>query len=113
MRPIIIQNSNIPKYLSIFINIYAITLYPFIISRGEMDDVVLNHEKIHLAQQKELWLIGFYLLYVYYWLRNKLTGMDSRAAYINIPFEIEAYQNEENKYYLITRKRNDWRRYLV
>ena len=113
MRPIIIQNSNIPKYLSIFINIYAITLYPFIICREEMDDTVLNHEKIHLHQQKELWIIGFYFLYVYYWLRNKVAGMTSQEAYAYIPFEIEAYQNETSKYYLLTRKKNSWRKYVV
>ena len=112
MRPIIIQNSNIPKYLSIFINIYAITLHPFIICRGEMDDRTLNHEKIHLAQQKELWIIGFYLLYVYYWLRGKMQGQSSLIAYLNIPFEVEAYSNENNQFYLLTRKRNSWRKYI-
>ena len=113
MRPIIIQNSNIPKYLSIFINIYAITLYPFIICREEMDEVVLNHEKIHLAQQKELWIIGFYLLYVYYWLRRRLSGESSLIAYLNIPFEVEAYSNESNHQYLKQREKHSWRKYLV
>lgn len=113
MRPIIIQNSNIPKYLSIFINIYAITLYPFIICREEMDEVVLNHEKIHLAQQKELWIIGFYFLYVYYWLLGKAKGESSLIAYLNIPFEVEAYSNESNKLYLLQRKKHNWRKYLV
>tara|TARA_A100001011_G_C13871917_1_gene659337 strand:- start:198 stop:536 length:339 start_codon:yes stop_codon:yes gene_type:complete len=108
MRPIIIQNSDIPKYLSIFININAITLYPFIISRGEMDESTINHEKIHIEQQKELWIIGFYLLYVYYWLRGKLKGESSLSAYLNIPFEIEAYSNETKRFYLIERKRHAW-----
>ena len=113
MRPIIIQNSNIPKYLSIFINIYAITLYPFIICREEMDEVTLNHEKIHLAQQKELWIIGFLFLYVYYWMKGKWKGESSLIAYLNIPFEIEAYTNESKKYYLLARKKYNWRKYLV
>ena len=113
MRPIILQNSNIPKYLSIFINIYAITLYPFIICKEEMDDITLNHEKIHLAQQKELWIIGFYFLYVYYWLREKWKGDTSLGAYLAIPFEVEAYTNERDKSYLSTRKRNAWKKYLV
>ena len=113
MRLIIIQNSNIPKYLSIFINIYAITLYPFIICREEMDEVTLNHEKIHLAQQKELWIIGFYLLYVYYWLRGKWKGESSLIAYLNIPFEVEAYSNEVNQSYLQQRKKHSWRKYLI
>ena len=113
MRPIIIQNSNIPKYLSIFINIYAITLYPFIICKGEINQTTLNHEKIHLAQQRELWLVGFYLLYIYYWIRGKVSGLTSSSAYMHIPFETEAYVNETNKNYLVTRKRNAWKDYLV
>ena len=113
MRPIIIQNSKIPEYLSIFINIYAITLYPFIICKTEMDEVTLNHEKIHLAQQRELWIIGFYLLYVYYWLRGKWKGESSLIAYLNIPFEIEAYSNEIDPFYLSNRSSHEWRRYLV
>lgn len=64
MKPIVIQNSKIPHYLSIFINIYAITLYPFIISRGEMSETTINHEKIHLAQQRELWILPF-IFYIY------------------------------------------------
>ena len=112
MRPIIIQNSNIPKYLSIFINIYAITLYPFIICKDEMDEVTLNHEKIHLAQQKELWILGFYLLYIYYWLRSRVAGMNSEAAYFLNPFEIEAHEHEAERFYLITRRRFAWRKYV-
>ena len=111
MRPIIIQNSDIPKYLSIFIKIHAITLYPFIICRDEMDHITLNHEKIHIAQQKELWVIGFYLLYVYHWLRGKWKGSTSLGAYLSIPFEREAYENETNPDYLSIREPNAWRKY--
>lgn len=113
MRPIIIENSKIPKYLSIFINIYAITLYPFIICKEVMNKTTLNHEKIHLRQQRELWIIGFYILYVYYWLRGRVSGMSSVDAYLCIPFEIEAYENQTNEFYLVTRKKNAWKKYLV
>lgn len=113
MKPIIIQNSKIPQRLSIFINIGAITLYPFIISRGEMDETTINHEKIHLAQQRELWLIGFYLLYVYFWLKSILKGKSSLKAYLDIPFEREAYHMQEDMEYLEKRPKNAWMRYLV
>ena len=113
MRPIIIQNSRIPEALSIFININAITLYPFIISRDTMDEVTLNHEKIHLEQQRELWIAGFYLLYVYYWLIGKWKGESNLIAYLNIPFEIEAYAHEGDPFYISQRPRNAWQRYLV
>ena len=60
--PIVLQNSKIPQWLSIFINIWAITIWPFVICRGEMDEVTLNHEKIHIKQQAELLDFIFYML---------------------------------------------------
>ena len=112
MRPIIIQNSNIPKYLSIFINISAITLFPFIISRDEMSDVTIRHEIIHIEQQRELLVIFFYILYVWYWLKGKVKGMDNDEAYMSIPFEQEAYRKMYDEDYLSKRKRFAWRQYI-
>ena len=112
MKYKIIKNSNIPKYLSFFIDIYAITLYPFIIIKDEGNEITINHEKIHLEQQKELWVIGFYLLYVYYWLKGKFKGLSNGDAYMNIPFEREAYTKQYDLKYLNTRKRNAWIKYL-
>ncbi len=43
--PFVIENSRIPKFLSIFIDIWAITIWPFIICRGVMSNITLNHEK--------------------------------------------------------------------
>ena len=113
MKPIIIQNSKIPKYLSIFIDIYAITLYPFIISRGEMSETTINHEKIHLAQQRELWILPFYLLYIWYWIKEKMTGRTHHDSYMGIPFEIEAYKHQEDMSYLNNRPKNAWKNYIV
>lgn len=112
MKPIIIQNSNIPKYLSIFISIYAITLFPFIISRDEMDEITIRHECIHIEQQRELLVIFFYVLYVWYWLRGKMSGMTNDEAYMNIPFEQEAYRKMYDENYLETREKHAWRKYL-
>ena len=76
-----------------------------------MDETTLHHEKIHIQQQKELWVIGFYVLYVYYWLSNRLQGMGSSDAYRAIPFESEAYANELEESYLLTRPKMNWRNY--
>ena len=111
MKPIIIQNSKIPKYLSIFIDIGAITLFPFIISRDEMSDITLNHEKIHIEQQRELLVVFFYILYVWYWLKGKISGMSNDQAYMNIPFEQEAYRKQYQKDYLEKREKYAWRQY--
>ncbi len=111
MKPIIIQNSNIPKYLSIFISISAITLFPFIISRDEMSEVTIRHEIIHIEQQRELFVIFFYILYVWYWLRGKMSGMTNDEAYMNIPFEQEAYRKMYDEDYLESREKHAWKNY--
>jgi len=109
----IITNSRIPKLLSIFIDVYAIALYPFIFVKDGSSDTTNNHERIHLAQQKELWIIGFYILYVYEWLRNVISGMNNFDAYMNISFEREAYGNQKNLTYLQTRDIMSWKKFLL
>ena len=109
--PFVIENSSIPRYLSIFINISAITIWPFVISRQKFNPVVLNHEKIHIRQQQELLLVGFYLLYVYYWLKGLLIFKDTKLAYTVIPFEQEAYAHDEDMEYLNNRKWFSWWNY--
>ena len=109
----VIENSRIPRLLSIFISIHAITIYPFIICRTVLEPRVRSHEFIHIAQQKELWVFGFYFLYVWYWLKNVFWHkMYFSQAYYNIPFEREAYENEDNEIYALTRDRMAWKKYL-
>ena len=98
--------------MSIFINVYAITLYPFIIARDRLGITTYNHEKIHLVQQRELWVVGFYLLYVWYWLKAKAKRLNGAGAYYAIPFEKEAYENQSNFKYLNDRKPHSWKNYL-
>ena len=112
MKPIILQNSKIPKYLSLFIKIHAITLFPFIISKDEMSDITINHEMIHIEQQKELLVVFFYILYIFYWLKGKVSGMTNDEAYFNIPFEKEAYAKMYDKDYLQQRKKYFWKKYV-
>ena len=58
MKVRIIENSRIPKLLSWFINIQAITIYPFIINKGTMTQRTRTHEWIHIKQQKNYGLLG-------------------------------------------------------
>ena len=48
--------------VSWFMKVGGITLYPFIILRKKhkKNKIILNHESIHIEQQKELLVIGFY-----------------------------------------------------
>ena len=111
-KPKVVISPRFCKLMSVFINVYAITLYPFIISKERLNVTVYNHEKIHLVQQRELWIMGFYLLYVWYWLSARMKGLNGRDAYYAIPFEKEAYENENDLGYLKSRKPQSWKNYL-
>lgn len=100
------------KLMSVFINVYAITLYPFIIAKEPLPVTIYNHEKIHLVQQRELWLVGFWFLYVWYWLKARAKGLNGSDAYYAIPFEKEAYAQQNNLKYLKTRKPHAWRDFI-
>lgn len=97
----------------------GIALWPFAFIHPELkhDEDLHNHERIHLVQQRELWVIPFYIVYVLFWfqgLLRKNTGTGStrwEAAYLSIPFEWEAYANEADPEYLETRKPFAWLKY--
>ena len=77
-----------------------------------IDKYIINHERIHTAQQKELLFIPFYIIYVIEWLVRLAQYRNWRDAYINISFEREAYRNGNNLHYLSCRKRYAWTSYL-
>ena len=89
----------------------AMSLFCFIILRDEEalnDKVTINHETIHWRQQVETLFIGFYLLYVFYYLKRRLDDYPHELAYQLIPFEIEAYMHQNDLDYLSTRKLYAW-----
>jgi hypothetical protein len=102
------KNSAVPRALGV----RGIALFPYIFIKDEGDDVIVNHESIHIEQQKELWVLPFYLLYVLFWLRGMRRLGDSRMAYYDIPFEKEAYSNAEDLSYLKNRERHAWKKYV-
>ena len=108
----IITNSRVPKLFSLVINVYAITLWPFIFIRDEGNLRIINHESIHLKQQKELLIVLFYILYGMFWLYHFIKLRNKVAAYYAIPFEKEAYENDNNLDYLKNRKFYSWVNYL-
>ncbi len=86
----------------------GITLYPFIFFKSEEhkeNKQIVNHEKIHIEQQKELLVVFFFLIYVLHFVWNYFKFRNWDKAYRNIIFEKEAYGNERNLTYLKTRKR--------
>ena len=111
--PIFIENSRIPVILSKVspIDIGAIALGPVIISRGEMDETTRRHESIHWEQYKECLILGFLLLYLFFWIRKLFHGYSGEGAYYNIPFEREAYDNQHDAEYLLNREHFTWWKY--
>jgi hypothetical protein len=74
----------------------GITLFPFIIVEDKNDKVLINHEAIHYQQQKELWIIGFYIWYLWEHFKR---GHDHNI------FEKEAEAYKYDLTYLKTRKK--------
>ena len=110
--PIFFENSKVPVVLSKVspIEIGAITLGPFVFSRGEISDQTKNHESIHWEQYKECLIVGFLVLYGISYLINIFKGRGGPWAYRNIWFEKEAYDNDENLDYIKSRRWFAWAR---
>ena len=93
----------------------GITLWPFIVLRDTECEsgqgrynVLLNHERIHLRQQAEMLVVFFYVMYAFYYIRNRLRGQPHWTAYRNIPFERESYEKEKDLDYLKHRRFWQW-----
>nr|DAF67729.1 MAG TPA: hypothetical protein [Caudoviricetes sp.] len=93
----VIYNSLIPFKGYAAINIFGILL----VRKGvNVTPRMINHEKIHTAQMRELLFVFFYLWYLVEWIvRLPMKG----NAYRNICFEREAYEKEKDPDYLSNR----------
>lgn len=113
MKPILIEYDKILDFFSWFFKVQGITLYPFIIVRKGTSKVTIHHEKIHISQASELFVLGFYILYILDFLKGLLKYRDTHKAYYAIRFEQEAYANERKKDYWKNRKKSAWKAYKI
>ena len=90
----------------------AINLFGVIFAKEHLNQVCLQHERIHTAQQKELLFLGFYIIYIIEWGIKLLIYRNLRMAYMNISFEREAYCNQNKNNYLKERRHFSWTRYI-
>ena len=101
---IFIENSKVPVILSKIapIEIWAINIGPFVWCKGRLTETTKRHESIHWEQQKELFIIGQWALYGFFYFKNllKLGWKGREFAYRANPFEMEAYRNENVVQYL-------------
>jgi len=121
-------------------NIVAITFMPWGIylnkrvyeMSNENNINIIQHEKIHAAQQTELIYLFFYLWYGLEWLfrfiyylfayipyrklirktKQNYFSSSSYSAYLNISFELEAIANESDINYLTNRNRFDFIKFI-
>lgn len=130
----VIYNNIIP-----FRGFRAMALFPFIFARmceKWLKDYVVNHEAIHLRQQREVfivalicdliliisfslswwWLLAsawvYLLLYSIFYLIFFIRYRENEKAYWANPFEAEARANQSDFNYLKDRKMFSWIKYI-
>ena len=97
----------------------AINLFGVLFARKETEKFsntqkwhdIINHEEIHTAQMEETLYVGFYILYILFWLFRLLQTWSFEKAYFNISFEQEAYEFEKDFTYLERRQPYAWMSY--
>lgn len=77
-----------------------------------VDKYVINHERIHTAQERELLFIPFYIIYLLEWVVRCIQYRNSDKAYYNISFEREAYTHGNDLTYLKNRKLYSWVKFI-
>jgi hypothetical protein len=78
-------------------NIEAVALFGhcfFRYEKSKVSDELINHELIHCYQMKEDGCFKFYFNYIKDYLKLRIKGYNHNDAYMNIPYEIEAYKNQ-------------------
>ena len=113
-EPWIFENSVLPKILTKLspIDVFAFSFGPFVFCRDRLPIRTRQHEIIHYHQQLELLFIFQWVLYAYYTLSARASGFTGKESYYANPFELEAYDNDNNVMYLDERPLWAWRKYL-
>ena len=106
-KPVIIRCRLVPK--GICVNLFG-TLWAR--ETWWIDRHVVNHERIHTAQQREMLFLPFYIFYLIEWAVRFARYRNWSEAYMNISFEREAYTHGHDLGYLSKRPRYAWLAYL-
>lgn len=88
----------------------GMTIFPFVVLKcrnDKEDDILLNHERIHLRQQLELLILPFFIWYTLEFLIRFLIHKNRHLAYKSVSFEQEAYGKEKDLDYL--KQRSFWK----
>jgi hypothetical protein len=85
----------------------GLALFPCVLLKYQCDKndkIFLNHERIHLKQQLEMFIFPFYIWYFLEFCLRWIQYRNFDLAYRNISFEREAYNKENDLDYLRQRK---------
>jgi hypothetical protein len=88
-------NSLLPKLLKVD----GLTLYPFVLIRDSVEKTpisLIRHEFIHVFQIERVGFIRFYISYALFYLASRVSGSSHKKAYLEIPYEKEAYLNQDD-----------------
>ena len=88
----------------------GLTVFPFVFVKcrlDKMNDVFINHERIHLRQQLEMLIVPFFIWYFLEFCLKWIQYKNFDLGYRNISFEREAYANEKQIDYI--RNRSFWK----
>ena len=89
----------------------AITVFPFIVFRKKPSYQEKNAEMIRLHQQKELWVVGYFITYMFYWVKCFVHTRSIQRSHRNNPLTREVNFNKGKFIYHMRRKRFGWTRY--
>lgn len=101
MLPIFFENSRIPKLLSKIapFEVGGFAFFIFVWTRGIATTRLRNHETTHWKQQLECLFFPQWTLYGLWWLLLLAYHRDTYLAYRMSPYEIEAYDNQDDPTY--------------
>ena len=106
--PWVVENSTLMRRLGL----KGLAMWPVVFIEGAAltekgnPTVVLRHESIHIAQQLELGVLPFYIIYMTEQsCRALMNGWGYDQAYMQVSFEREAYANECKSVAYLRRRR--------
>ena len=94
----------------------GMAMFPFIVMKYDLDkenQILVNHEKIHLRQQIEMLVLPFFICYFLEYLVRLIQYKNAASAYRNISFEREAYAKETDLDYLKNRSFFQFLKYIT
>ena len=115
MLPIFFENSRIPKILSTVapFEVGGVAFFIFVWTRGVATPRLRNHETTHWKQQVEGLFALQWISYALWWVVLLAYHRDTYLAYRMSPYEIEAYDNQDDPTYNDqVRKPYAWIKYI-